>query len=718
MRFLIFVFFALSCLRGMNQPIPKANNLETADSLIQSQADAHYLSGENAIKKMEIDKALTHFEKSAKKYLQIELESEKVKVEQRIGEVCFNASYYSRAISSFKEVLTYRKLVADTVEIINNLIRISICYEEQGEYQLSLDYANEAYELAIKSNEFADAVRCLNIIAFVHRARGNSELALEFFEKGYDLAVIIGNTTFQATLTQNIGIVYSRSGEYVKSLQAYIKALKIFESNNDSLGISQVQFNIGLIYKKNGEYLKAIKYYNKSFQYDLKNADTSGIIYCHNNIGNAFLLLHEYDSAKYHLFQAYKLTNNVDIVCYDGEAAALGELYYEIGILDSAKFYLNKEYKSATECDNLMNLAKTTYLLGLVYRDLDNKSKAYEFFNSSFEVAQKTGYLEDIEKASQILYNWHKSTGNNLKALYYLEVYQQTNDLLFNQESTRKLTWIEANYKIDRKTDSLEMIKTEEARLLNFKIQKKNQQLNYIIIIAGISILILIMYFVYMRKRKQLKYQLAITKEQQKGLSAIIQAQEDERKRIAKDLHDGIVQQLGGLKLGLQKVFANKETDETNKIVEILDDSAQELRELSHKMMPRSLGELGLIPALTDMLENSLGNTDINYQFENFGIKDRFEENIEIAIYRIAQELINNVIKHSKADKVNVQLFNTASSIILIVEDNGKGIDKQGDRGIGLMNISSRLDTINGKVNFEPSPESGTLATIKIPIQQ
>ena len=83
-----------------------------------------------------------------------------------------------------------------------------------------------------------------------------------------------------------------------------------------------------------------------------------------------------------------------------------------------------------------------------------------------------------------------------------------------------------------------------------------------------------------------------------------------------------------------------------------------------------------------------------------------------------AQELINNVIKHSKADKVNVQLLNTASNIILIVEDNGKGIDTQNGSGIGLMNISSRLDTINGKVNYEPSPESGTLATIKIPIQR
>ena len=223
----------------------------------------------------------------------------------------------------------------------------------------------------------------------------------------------------------------------------------------------------------------------------------------------------------------------------------------------------------------------------------------------------------------------------------------------------------------------------------------------------------------YAKTRKQHKIDLIRIEEQQKGLAAVIQAQEEERKRIAKDLHDGIVQQLGGIKLGLQKVFTDNETQETDKLVQILDDSTKELRELSHKMMPRALSELGLVPALEDMLENSLGMSDIEYQFENFGISSRFNETIEIAIYRIAQELINNVIKHSKADKVNVQLFKTGNDILLIVEDNGRGINNLlNKKGIGLMNISSRLDTINGKVNFQPSPESGTLATIKIPIQK
>ena len=265
---------------------------------------------------------------------------------------------------------------------------------------------------------------------------------------------------------------------------------------------------------------------------------------------------------------------------------------------------------------------------------------------------------------------------------------------------------------------------TKNIQTTQFSVQREQPfwKKPWYIMLITLTIVFLIIGFISLiglvKTKRQNKLAKIRIEEQQKGLSAVIQAQEEERKRIAKDLHDGIVQQLTGLKLGMQKVFSNNETDESNKLIKILDNSAEELRELSHRMMPRSLREVGLIPSLEDMLENSLGNTDIHFQFEYFGIDQRFTENIEIAIYRIAQELVNNVIKHSKADSVNVQLFKVADDVILIIEDNGISIDmSQQKKGIGLMNISSRLETINGKVNFESSPESGTLATVKIPIQ-
>lgn len=238
----------------------------------------------------------------------------------------------------------------------------------------------------------------------------------------------------------------------------------------------------------------------------------------------------------------------------------------------------------------------------------------------------------------------------------------------------------------------------------------------------------------YFSKRKFVKkvYQLelaqkyenekneAILKEKERGLQAMISAQEEERSKIARELHDGVVQQIGSVILKSRNLFKNKEFKEdkaAKEVLESLENSNQDLRNISHQMMPRALKELGILPALQDLLDGSLGYTEIKSSLESFNLEDRLPEKIEVTIYRITQELINNIIKHSKATQVSVQLFKNENNIILIVEDNGVGFSsKTSKKGIGLLNISSRLDMVKGNVNFEPSPDSGTLVTINIPL--
>ena len=129
---------------------------------------------------------------------------------------------------------------------------------------------------------------------------------------------------------------------------------------------------------------------------------------------------------------------------------------------------------------------------------------------------------------------------------------------------------------------------------------------------------------------------------------------------------------------------------------------------------------MGLIPALADMLEKSLGLTEIQCEFEHHNVEnERFKEAVEISLYRICQELINNIIKHSEAKAVSVQLLKTKSHLVLVVEDNGKGFtfdDPNNQNGIGLMNISSRAKAVNGEVNYEPNPKQGTVASVRVPL--
>ena len=139
---------------------------------------------------------------------------------------------------------------------------------------------------------------------------------------------------------------------------------------------------------------------------------------------------------------------------------------------------------------------------------------------------------------------------------------------------------------------------------------------------------------------------------------------------------------------------------------------------ISHQMMPKALKENGLVSAIEDMLNKSLAISKVEYSFNQIGLDEgRFDEALEIGLFRITQELINNIIKHSGATKVDVQISKTQKHSVLLVEDNGKGFkfDEKRD-GIGLMNMKSRANTFNGEVNYETELNKGTVATIRVPL--
>jgi signal transduction histidine kinase len=151
------------------------------------------------------------------------------------------------------------------------------------------------------------------------------------------------------------------------------------------------------------------------------------------------------------------------------------------------------------------------------------------------------------------------------------------------------------------------------------------------------------------------------------------------------------------------------------KVDKMITDTGTDIRNISHQMMPKALTELGLVDALEDLLDNCFIKTKVKYNFENMGFEERLPANVEIALYRISQELLQNIIKHSGADKVDIQLMKMKNHCLLIVEDNGKGIVKdESSDGIGMMNINNRLRTINGNLNMDSEKDEGTTATIRI----
>lgn len=225
-------------------------------------------------------------------------------------------------------------------------------------------------------------------------------------------------------------------------------------------------------------------------------------------------------------------------------------------------------------------------------------------------------------------------------------------------------------------------------------------------------------------KEKQAK---ARKEAQEKAIkAAMLKGQEQERERISRELHDSVSQMLSSVLLQLNEVenSASKRQVRSSrqnleKVRELISSTMQEIREISQNLMPKVLSDFGLQDAL-EQLKITLENQQIiQIDLDIFTIQTHYDKNLEIAIYRITQEAISNIIRHAQANRVTIQLIEHEDMLQLLIEDNGIGFDqrlKQRSKGYGLINIEQRVLTLGGQVRIESNPNSGTAIIVEIPL--
>ena len=253
---------------------------------------------------------------------------------------------------------------------------------------------------------------------------------------------------------------------------------------------------------------------------------------------------------------------------------------------------------------------------------------------------------------------------------------------------------------------------------LKAKEAKQKQQL-YIFLGVVLLILILVIFFFY--KRKLAEKERATQLEKQR-FKAVIEAEEKERVRIAKELHDGLGQVLSTAKLNVAGLEGNVDKEDevlVSNSMSLIDDAVNEVRSISHNMMPVALTSLGLTSALEQLIKkiNESGLLVVESKFNN--LENRLDSSTEIAVYRVIQEVLNNMIKHSKANKIVVFIEKLSNRLNIQISDNGVGfntndIDKS--KGIGWKNIFSRVSLLNGNVDVNSSPGKGTNLSVSVPI--
>lgn len=316
------------------------------------------------------------------------------------------------------------------------------------------------------------------------------------------------------------------------------------------------------------------------------------------------------------------------------------------------------------------------------------------------------------QKALQLMSEAYQSKGEDAKALVFLNKMVKVKDSI----NTSSINALRATYEADKQAKELELQKAQ--------IEKQK------LIIAAITLCsiltIALLFALYKRKQSVLeaKMQTAILEQQNIATKAVLTAEEKERKRIAGDLHDGVGQMMSAVKMNLSslasKLQINNEQDVAllEKTLALVDESCKEVRSVSHNMMPNALLKSGLSSAVKSFLDK-LDHKKLKVNLHTEGLENRLSDNIEIILYRVIQETVNNVIKHANANQLDISLIKDKDGISCTIEDNGIGFNSAAaflNEGIGIKNIKARITHLQGSVEWDSSTNKGTLVAIHVPL--
>ncbi len=554
-------------------------------------------------------------------------------------------------------------------------------YEDGGNYRLALHYYNKAlYILEINNRDkktLLKAADCLNNMGNVYYSIGNMNQSLSFYIKSLKISEAFKYKDGMANSYNNIGSIYYFEKNYKLAISYYLKSLKIKEETGNKRGIINSFNCIGNVYFSQNDFSDAILYYEKALQTCIDINDINGMETSYNNLGIV-----------------YKKSG------FDEKS--LAHYLYALNIDDS----LNNKIGISRVCGNIASVK--------IYQKKYNEAILYA--SRSLNIAKEIGSLYSQEYAFLHLSTAYDSLKNKGEALKYYKLYVSVKDSILNDESQKNLIRMQANFESEKEIE-VQSLKISQQELL---LERNRILITIIILVCSVIILLLIGIILYFRQKQQRE----LFKQQELRTSAVILAQEQERKRIARDLHDSIGSKLTALQLNFEKTKEQMCNDKPEvrqnmaTITSLLNDTHREVRDLSHQMMPKAIQEKELMEAISDLLLEIFEDTAIKYNF-SYHISSNLSENISLGLYRILQELLSNIIKHSKATEIFVHLSERKNILVMMVEDNGVGIsldNKKHTKGVGLNNIEGRVSDLKGNFFIEPAPESGTIATIKIPL--
>lgn len=594
-------------------------------------------------------------------------EAEKIKAEVYIyyGNYFFYTRNLERAKYWFNTALEQAERINSSHFIILAKIRLAYLRSESEDFRKIEKEMVLLSKEAAENNDFENIAEIINMRAIFHEQHGDPKTTANLYLEGLNLAKNHHLEYYEATFYNNFGLLKFSLNAFDQAMVDFSSAIKIAKKISNKRLLSHAKLNLSLVLIGQKNYKEAHELFNEVIQYAHANNHPLELSSAYANLGNAYML---------------------------NKNPNTGLLYIDSAIKVLEKYQFKSELTQAY-------IGKSNVLL-----ELNNFNEAEKTLQCALELMRKYKLNEEIENYYLLYYEIYYKRKDYKKALEYHLLYTQAKDEKLQKLSAKALEELQLKYNVQAKEIELEKEKTRTVLLE--KSHQEEVYIRYSMIAALFVIITLLIIYFYWR------YYREIRKQQAQFSRQLITNTEDERSRIAKDLHDDIGQSLSILK----SKFTNKNQFENTEIIsKEIERVIDQTRQISRNLFPSYLEKIGLKRAIAGLAENVQNTYHIECSYDVCDDSEKIRTEISTHIFRIIQECLNNTIKHSKATALKISINNIDDDeFILLYVDNGNWKNSNlKEPGVGLLSIKERAKMLNAQISIDENEIKGFKLALK-----
>ena len=583
----------------------------------------------------------------------------------------------------------------------------------------------------------------------------------------------------------NSGNYFRQKGNWSESIAKFQELIGLAASFRDSIfrrqTLMKVYNNLGGIHNINGDFSGSLENRLLSAAYmDSLPASPDNAAIVHLNIASDYRQLKNYSAAAGHLlrirgllpeindrlkleyyFEYYHYLQNsnqlsqttttlqsIDSLLASADLSPFQKLDYRLmtnqlkGLFEmehhqnyaQALIYFKKNLDDAGQLENKVEQAAALYNLGRASLYNKDLAAAQSWLQQSYDLSRAASLRNQAYKAALLLSETLEQLKQLPGSIAYARQALQLRDSIYEEETISRMAFLEARYQNEKRAREIATLQRDnEAQ--EEAIRARNRSL--ILVVSGAVLLSLILWLMYRNSRqKQLlaeqdrrrkEEQILFLERQQQvvSLQSMVNGQETERSRVARDLHDG----LGGLFSTIKMYFSALQHEDNElkhsplfqKSFEMVNSASEEVRRIAHNMMPEVLIKMGLVQATAELANSISAGKLMQVSLQTYGMEKRLNSSTEIMLYRILQELLNNIIRHAQANQAIIQFNREGSRLSITVEDNGRGFaTREADEKThaGLRSVESRVAYLNGQLSIDSQQEVGTTVLMNFLIDE